>query len=82
MATTKKKINYYDSEIGTLVRKELESISNSEQYNTESTYISNSAEYPDNLIPFVEKHIKYLNDHQNVDWNHHISNLRLMTRIR
>lgn len=51
-------------------------------YNTTSTFSADSDQYPDNLIPFVDKHINYLSAHPSADPYMYIANLRLMTRIR
>lgn len=50
-------------------------------YNTSSSYSPNSAQYPDNVMPFVDKHMAYLQTHS-VELHHYLSNLRLMARIR
>ena len=51
-------------------------------YNTGSSYSANSIQYPDNLIPFVDKHVNYLNAHPGLDPSQYIANLRLITRIK
>jgi hypothetical protein len=51
-------------------------------YKTDSGYSSNEDLYPDNNIPFIEKHVHYLREHRNVNPEQYLSNLRLMTRIR
>lgn len=51
-------------------------------FNTEPTYSSKIDLYPDNLMPFVDKHMAYLCAHAALDPWHYISNLKLMTRIR
>ncbi len=82
MSAFKKKINYYTSEEGIEVIEALKSIAASNLYNTGVSYSSNTQEYPDNKMPFVDKHMRYLNAHPNLDPMQYISNLRLMTRIR
>lgn len=82
MATTKKRINYHDSDEGLAIRQALYKMVADETYTTDASYSANLENYPDNLIPFVEKHLQYLNTHQNVDPQHYLANLRLMTRVR
>ena len=45
-----------------------------------SAYSSNTALYPDNKIPFVDKHIAYLLAHPKLDPIQYLSNLRLMLK--
>lgn len=45
-----------------------------------STYSSNTALYPDNQIPFIDKHVAYLLDHPKVDPLQYLSNLKLMLK--
>jgi hypothetical protein len=83
MATLKKKrVNFLDSEQGELVRQVLESMTTDKTYNTMACYSPNIVQYPDNLMPFVDKHMNYLNAHPNLDANMYVSNLQLMTRSR
>ena len=49
---------------------------------TTSTYSTNVTDYPDNLIPFVQKHIAYLQSHPKVDADQYLANLRLMIKVR
>ena len=51
-------------------------------YSTQSSYSCRNDLYPDNLIPFVEKHLEYLRKHPNIDPNQYLSNLKLMTKKR
>ena len=82
MATYKRKVDFFDTEEGAVIIEVLRIMSTDEAYNTASSYSSNSELYPDNLIPFVQKHIDYLRTHPSTDPQHYLSNLRLMTRIR
>lgn len=50
-------------------------------FNTTGSYSANSTLYPDNVIPFVDKHIQYLSTHT-LNPHQYLSNLRLMTKIR
>lgn len=60
----------------------LRSMVEDDSYKTESGYSINTEEYPDNVIPFVEKHVNYLSKHPQVDPEHYLSNLRLMLKVR
>lgn len=82
MATLKKRINFLESEQGEMIRQVLEHMTADSAYNTIGSYSPNSLQYPDNLMPFVDKHMNYLNAHPNLDARMYISNLRLMTRSR
>ncbi len=59
-----------------LVREDLEKMMTSPEFNTTSTYSPSSI---DNVL-FADKHMKYLSQHTNVNPQHYLSNLRLMTR--
>lgn len=82
MATTKNKINLFESEEGLQIQQDLLSMVSDTAYSTNASYSANSASYPDSLIPFVDKHMNYLKTHPSVDPQHYLANLRLMTRIR
>ena len=82
MPTAKKKINLYESEEGLLIQKELIAMAADLSFNTGSSYSTDSEAYSDHLIPFVDKHMRYLMAHPSVDPAHYLANLRLMTRIR
>jgi hypothetical protein len=38
--------------------------------------------YPDNQIPFVEKHLAYLKANPKLNPEHYLANLRIMIKIR
>lgn len=82
MPTPKKRADFYESEDGERVREALSTMVSDSIYMTNATYSANSALYPDNLVTFVEKHMKFLSEHQEVNINQYLSNLRLMSRIR
>jgi hypothetical protein len=82
MPTLKKKSDFYESVEGIEAKEILQSMVTNEIYNTDSSYSTNSDLYPDNKIPFVDKHLSYLRSHPSVDQQHYLSNLRLMTKIR
>jgi hypothetical protein len=82
MANVKKRVNFFASDEGATIRKDLHSMVESTLFNTRSSYIASDMVYSDHQIPFVDKHMDYLNTHPKVNPDHYISNLRLITRIR
>lgn len=82
MALTKKRPNFFDTAEGLETKQALINMQADKAYNTNSDYSTNQDKYPDNRIPFVDKHMKYLSEHQSVNIKHYLSNLRLMTRIK
>lgn len=82
MPTLKKRANFIGSEEGLAIEHSLQQMDADVLYNTESSFSANNEQYPDNLIPFVDKHMNYLRTHPAVNPQHYLSNLRLMTRLR
>jgi len=82
MSTTKKRSDFLTTEEGIYAKKTLIHMMSDEKYNTKASYSADAVKYPNNLIPFVDKHIKYLIEHQSVNLDHYLSNLRLMTRLK
>jgi hypothetical protein len=82
MATFKKRSDFLESEEGRNIRSQLQRMALDNTYNTAATYSSNSLQYPDNLMSFVDKHMNYLNVHPKVEASQYLANLQLMTRIR
>ena len=82
MAVLKQRRGFLDSEEGQAVKRTLQSMTKDSQYNTAPTYHPDAIKYADHLIPFVDKHINYLNAHPRLDARMYLSNVRLMTRIR
>lgn len=77
---TKKQQDEVDNLIATGIKTLLENIEKNPVYNTNPSYVANDARYPNQQMPFVDKHILYLVGHPNVDRKTYISNLRLMLR--
>ncbi|HTE58640.1 MAG TPA: hypothetical protein VK694_07940 [Verrucomicrobiae bacterium] len=71
-----------NSEEGLESKRVLRQMDADTAYNTQPTYSSNTKLYPDNLIPFVDKHMDYLCSHPATDPQHYISNLRLISRLK
>lgn len=81
MPTLKKRIAFYTSDEGNDTKKLLESMIESNEYNTDPTYTVN-VQYPDHYLPFIDKHMSFLANHPNVEIRDYLSSLRLMSRIR
>mgnify|MGYP001160619238 CR=1 FL=1 len=79
---TKQRTGFLESEEGLAIRRVLESMATDSAYNTVSSYSANTAKYPDNVIPFTDKHMEYLSKHPHLELNAYIANVKLMTRIR
>ena len=82
MATLKKRVSFFDSEEGIMIKNALNEMAGDNCYNTLDSYSANIIQNPDNLISFTDKHMNYLNSHPKIDPNKYISNLRLMTKIK
>ena len=82
MPTIKKRADFYKSEEGEQVATELRTMVSDSIYMTTPTYSANTTLYPGNVVTFVEKHMKFLSEHQEVNITQYMSNLRLMSRIR
>ncbi len=77
-----KRTNFKESVEGIEVQRALRAMALDTTFNTMESYSANGILYPDHVISFVDKHMNYLNTHPNLDPNHYIANLRLMTRVR
>lgn len=66
------------SDAAVLAREQLMKMMDDPEFNTRSTYSPSSEE----RMLFVDKHMKYLGQHPNLNPQHYLSNLRLMTRIK
>lgn len=82
MPNSQKRTNFFDSLEGAQVKQALKEMEQDSKYNTRASYAANVITHPNHLISFVDKHMKYLSEHQSIDLEHYLSNLRLMTRIR
>jgi len=77
MANTQSARQFLASEDATQVRQQLEDMMTSKAFNTKSMY--SPLHETDQL--FVDKHMKYLSLHTNINPQQYLSNLKLMTRI-
>ncbi len=82
MATFKKKTSFQTDEDINETQSELEMMVDNVIYNTQPSFSANTDQYPNNEIPFIDKHMQYLRTHKGIDPRHYIANLRLMTRKR
>lgn len=82
MATANRKSDFFDTDEGLVLKAKLVAIQTSDHYQTSASYSPNSAVYADNLIPFVDKHVNYLLKHPQLDPEHYIANLQILTRRR
>ena len=80
MKTLKTRSGFFDTEEAKDIRQKLQNMMSSSLYNTASSFTTNNIQYPDNLIPFSDKHMNYLNAHPMLDAGMYLANLRLMTR--
>lgn len=82
MPTLKKRSNFFDSEEGIAAEQELQRMACDITYNTASSYSSNTALYPTNVMSFTDKHMQYLSAHPALDPQQYLANLRLITRLK
>ena len=71
---------FFASQEAAEIKQELQHMVASGLYNTSSSYSANSVLYPDHLIPFVDKHMNYLNSNPKLAAQMYLKNLRLKTR--
>lgn len=69
---------YLETDAAKAACETLEEMVASPDYHTESSYSPTS----DERVSFIDKHVRYLSTHRNVDYHHYLSNLKLMTKIR
>ena len=82
MSAPKTRSQFFTTEEGAHIEQALLEMVKDQRYNTESSYSPNHDLYPDNLIPFVEKHKAYLTAHPALNAETYLANLRLMTKNR
>ena len=64
------------------ITAKLQSMIDSPDMITEDSFSPNTALYPDNRMPFTDRHLAYLKTHKYVDPAQYISNLQLMITKR
>jgi len=82
MSNVKSRAGFVDTEKGKEVREKLQLMTEDDRYNTASSYSANGALYPDNSMPFIDKHMSYLIVHPQLDPDQYLANVRLITRKR
>jgi hypothetical protein len=82
MAVAKTRSTFFETEEGKKIQLELQEMFSSNLYNTAASYSANNALYPDNLIPFVDKHMNFLITHPSVKASTYLANVKLMTKVR
>lgn len=82
MQISSKQRSFLESEEGMKIKRALHLMESDSMYSTKASYSANVNTYPDHLIPFVDKHMQYLSEHQNIEPEQYLSNLRLMTKIK
>jgi hypothetical protein len=82
MALPKTRRNFSDTEEGRELRLRLQVMTSDSLYNTAPSYSNDTVLYPDNLIPFVDKHMNYIVNHPMLEVGQYLANVRLITRIR
>jgi hypothetical protein len=82
MAMQKTRKNFFDTEEGKDIKRKLQQMTGDSTYNTTASYSSNTALYPDNLMPFVDKHMNYLINNPKLEAGIYLTNVKLITRIR
>jgi hypothetical protein len=78
----KKRVYTLGSEEEQEIREALRRMVLNSSYNTSPGYTANSVAYPDGVMPFVDKHMRYLDAYPKLDAQVYLANLRLKTRIR
>ncbi|HXR49841.1 MAG TPA: hypothetical protein VN778_02340, partial [Verrucomicrobiae bacterium] len=74
--------SFLDSQEAKDIRRALQQMALDSSYSTASSYSADSLTYPDNLIPFIDKHMNYLNAHPKLDASMYLANIKLMSRVR
>jgi len=74
--------DFLKSQLGKEIQLIFQSMMLSDLYTTSSSYSSDKVKYPDSLIPFIDKHMDYLNAHPKLEAYQYIANVKLMTRVR
>lgn len=82
MALPKKtRKQFFDSVEGLEIKQALEQMVGDVRFNTLPSYSANSVLYPDNLMPFVDRHMNYLMSHPQLEAKKYLANVKLVTRL-
>lgn len=82
MATHNKRADFITSEDGVKAAKALNSMVLDNGYIIKPSFSLDSEKYADNLMPFIDKHLAYLQNNPATNLEHYLSNLKLKTRVR
>ena len=82
MPTVSKRPNFFETEEGAEVEEMLRSMEADAAFNTQSSYIADSVNFPGNVLSFMEKHKRYIIANPTIDPRSYVANLRLKTRLR
>ena len=77
MSTSYSSRDFLLSESAAVLRRELQAMVDDPRYNTQLRY---SIDTPDGSH-FVDKHMKYMSNHLQMNHGQYIANLRLMTKV-
>ena len=72
-----KRSTFLESDEAVVLRTELEKMVKSPLYNTKVSTL-----FSDDSLFFIEKHMKYMSAHLNMDHSQYVQNLKLMTKVR
>lgn len=82
MATQQTRREYFESQEGQDIKRLLTDMAEDGGFYTRASFSPDTTKYPDNFMPFVDKHLAYLSAHPNLDARMYIANLKMMTRVR
>ena len=82
MPTYSKRPDFITSEKGIMAATALNLMVLDSGYTTEPSFSVDSEKYADNLMPFTDKHLTYLQNNPTTNLDHYLSNLKLKTRVR
>jgi hypothetical protein len=78
LSATEYKRQFLSSTDALDIKKELEAMVASPDYNTRSSYVT----FQLDDLPFTEKHLNYMSERPKLNHKHYLANLRLKTKIR
>jgi len=81
MALTRGK-NFLNSQEAKDIRRLFQNMTLNSSYNTASSYSPDTLKYPDNLMPFADKHMNYLYAHPKLNARQYLANVKLGCRIK
>lgn len=82
MATYSKRPDFITSEEGIRAARVLNLMVLDNGYTTNPSFSIDTDKYADNLMPFIDKHLAYLQNNPATNLEHYLSNLKLKTKVR